>query len=147
MDLPATRLNPSLYLFYKTFFYRVSLTRVKDKEAKIIFSGSDIQFHGSNLEPKTEYTIRVCGVRIPVPGTELAGPFSPPAIFTTMSNDGSDTSASGQILSKRVTSSSGVVTKRDNTGWSDKQWAFVLVVGFTLFALFIALVMQLIIER
>merc|ERR1712156_271195 len=112
--------------------YRVSLTKVKDNEAKIIYSGSDIQFRGSSLEPKTEYTIRVCGVRIPVPGTELAGPFSPPAIFTTLSNDGSGLSPSGGLMtSKRVLSGSGIVTKRDN-GWSDKQWAFVLVVGFTL---------------
>jgi hypothetical protein len=129
--------------------YRVSLTKLKDNEAKIIYSGSDVQFRGSSLEPKTEYTIRVCGVRIPNPstGTELAGPYSPPAIFTTLSNDGSGPSTgSGIISSKRVTTSGGIVTKRDN-GWSDKQWAFVLVVGFTLFALFIALILQLFIER
>jgi hypothetical protein len=68
-------------------------------------------------------------------------------IFTTLSNDGSGPSTgSGIISSKRVTTSGGIVTKRDN-GWSDKQWAFVLVVGFTLFALFIALILQLFIER
>ena len=71
-----------------------------------IYSGSDTQFRDSGLEPKTEYTIRVCGVRVPVPETELAGPYSPPAIFTTLSADGSGVSGSGNIATtKRVTSS------------------------------------------
>ena len=71
-----------------------------------IYSGSDTQFRDSGLEPKTEYTIRVCGVRVPVPETELAGPYSPPAIFTTLSTDGSGVSGSGNIATtKRVTSS------------------------------------------
>ena len=57
------------------------------------------------MEPKTEYTIRVCGVRVPVPETELAGPYSPPAIFTTLSTDGSGVTGSGNAATtKRVTS-------------------------------------------
>jgi len=126
--------------------YRVQLTKPKKNETKTIYSGSDIQFRAGGLEPRTEYTIRVCGVRIPpVSGQqlELNGPFSPPAIFTTLTNEGANAGSGGAVVtSKRITSSgTGVLTRRDN-GWSDKQWAFVLVVGFTLFALFIAVVMQ-----
>ena len=82
-----------------------------------IYSGSDIQFRAGGLEPRTEYTIRVCGVRIPpVSGQqiELNGPFSPPAIFTTLTNEGAN--APGAVMtSKRVTSSgTGVVTRVSN---------------------------------
>jgi len=120
--------------------YRVQWTKQKENETKTIYSGSDIQFRAGGLESRTEYTIRVCGVRIPANGQEHPGPYSPPAIFTTLTNE--QVSGTNLVTSKRVASSgTGVVTRRDN-GWSDKQWAFVLVVGFTLFALFIAVVMQ-----
>jgi hypothetical protein len=130
--------------------YRVSLTKVKDNESKTIYSGSDTQFRASSLEPKTEYTIRVCGVRIPVPGTELSGPYSPPAIFSTLSLDGSSMSSSGNTVagSKRATAlGSGLTAKKDN-GWSDKQWAMAIVSVSILVAVFIAYIMkQIVIEN
>lgn len=81
-----------------------------------IYSGSDIQFRAGGLEPRTEYTIRVCGVRIPpVSGQqlELNGPFSPPAIFTTLTNEGANAGSGGAVVtSKRITSSgTGVLTR------------------------------------
>ena len=48
-----------------------------------IYTGSDTQFRVNGLDPKSEYSIRVGGVRVPVPGVEMSGTFSPPGIFTT----------------------------------------------------------------
>ena len=78
-----------------------------------IYYGSDIQFRAGGLEPRTEYTIRVCGVRIPAgqAQTKLDGPFSPPAIFTTLINEGAN-AGNAVMTSKRVTSSgTGVVAR------------------------------------
>jgi len=124
-------------------YYRVSLTKVRENEAKIIYSGSDTQFRDSGLEPKTEYTIRVCGVRVPVPETELAGPYSPPAIFTTLSTDGSGVSGSGNIATtKRVTSSGTNIVQHRDAAWTDTQRAAVIVFGFTIFAVLIGIIVQ-----
>jgi len=124
-------------------YYRVSLTKVRDNEAKIIYSGSDTQFRDSGLEPKTDYTIRVCGVRVPVPDTELAGPYSPPAIFTTHSIDGSGVAGSGNLATtKRVTSSGTSIVQQRDTAWTDTQRAFVIVFGFTVFAVLVGVIVQ-----
>jgi hypothetical protein len=125
--------------------YKVSLTKVRDNEAKIIYSGSDTQFRASSLDPKTEYTIRVCGVRVPVAGVELAGTNSPPAVFSTLQfADGHGPSRSGSSSSAKgiATSRSGLLPQRGDRTWTDKQWAFVIAVGFTLFALTVSVIMQ-----
>ena len=75
-----------------------------------MYSGTDTQFRDSSLEPKTEYTIRVCGIRA-VPETNLAGPYSPPAIFTTLSTDGTGNLAP----TKRPTSDGTNVVQQVNS--------------------------------
>ena len=124
-----------------------------------MYSGSDTQFRDSSLEPKTEYTIRVCGIRA-VPETNLAGPYSPPAIFTTLSTDGTGNLAP----TKRPTSDGTNVVQQVNsnfppflyfieiltffsyfqrdTAWTDTQRAFVIVVGFTFFAVLVGVIVQ-----
>ena len=124
-----------------------------------MYSGSDTQFRDSSLEPKTEYTIRVCGIRA-VPETNLAGPYSPPAIFTTLSTDGTGNLAP----TKRPTSDGANVVQQVNsnfppffslkffnllfsyfqrdTAWTDTQRAFVIVVGFTFFAVLVGVIVQ-----
>jgi len=117
--------------------YRVSLTKGRDSEPRIVYSGSDTQFRDSSLEPKTEYTIRVCGIRA-VPETNLAGPYSPPAIFTTLSTDGTGNLAP----TKRPTSDGTNVVQQRDTAWTDTQRAFVIVVGFTFFAVLVGVIVQ-----
>ena len=48
-----------------------------------VYSGSDTQCRVNGLDSKTEYSIRVAGVRVPAPGIQLTGTYSPPGIFTT----------------------------------------------------------------
>ena len=70
-----------------------------------IYTGSDTQFRVNGLDPKTEYSIRVGGVRVPVPGVEMSGQFSPPGVFTTAPSSSpvsSDQPADGQ---RKITTS------------------------------------------
>ncbi|CAB4059243.1 unnamed protein product [Lepeophtheirus salmonis] len=65
-----------------TLNYKVQLTKVKDHDSKIIYSGGDVSFRISGLEPRSDYTIKVLPVRVPAPGlAELVGPSSSPGIF------------------------------------------------------------------
>lgn len=142
VEWPPIKLLPS----QGELHYRVSLTKVRDNEAKIIYTGSDVQFRVNGLEAKSEYAIRVCGVRVPTPGSvEMAGTYSPPAVFTTLSGDGFNCGAGGQATASSraiTTSRPGFLPHKGDKSWTDQQWAMVILVGFTLFALFVAVVMQ-----
>ena len=93
-----------------------------------MYSGSDTQFRDSSLEPKTEYTIRVCGIRA-VPETNLAGPYSPPAIFTTLSTDGTGNLAP----TKRPTSDGTNVVQQVNSNFPPFLYFLEILTIFCIF--------------
>ena len=61
--------------------------------------GVDLQWRVNGLDSKTDYTIKVAVVRVPEPGMELVGSYSPPAVFSTLSGTGNSSSMSGSEVS------------------------------------------------
>lgn len=121
--------------------YRLQLTRVKDQEVSTYEAGMDIQLRIAGLEPKADYTVRVCAVRLPnpdSPGQQLVGAFSPVTQLATLPRVGV-VSNTPQTTGKLEVSLKTTDTK---TTWSDQQWALVILCGFALFAMVIALIIQ-----
>nr|XP_040581209.1 fibronectin type-III domain-containing protein 3A-like isoform X2 [Lepeophtheirus salmonis] len=128
-----------------TLNYKVQLTKVKDHDSKIIYSGGDVSFRISGLEPRSDYTIKVLPVRVPAPGlAELVGPSSSPGIFTTLGGDlgrGVPGSSSMSLLGSSSKLSCGS-QKPEKKAFTDQQWAFFILVGFSVFAMAVAVVMH-----
>jgi len=118
--------------------YRVQLTRVKDQQVTNYEAGPDLQLRIAGLDAKSDYTVRVCGVRLVNTGGEtlpLVGPFSPSTQLTTMARTSSTTASP-------ATSRAETVKLAGEPTWTDQQWAVIILCGFTLFALIIAMVIQ-----
>jgi len=118
--------------------YRVQLTRVKDQQVSTYEAGLDVQFRIAGLEPKADYTVRVCAVRIPSnePDTvTLVGTYSPTTQLATLPK-------AGPVLSNTPVSKLEVAKVTGEPTWTDQQWAVIILCGFTLFALIIAMVIQ-----
>lgn len=94
--------------------------------------------HG--LLPKTSYQGRVCAIRKCKDGSDdLVGPFSPSSLFTTCS-----------AKSPTLVTESGatrVQSKLSSIRLTDQQWAILILLGFTLFAVVVAFAAKQIIER
>ena len=73
-----------------------------------IYTGNDTQFRVSGLDARTEYAIRVSCVRVPSPGIELDGIFSPPGIFSTSAGESGVGSSSGKDNKTITTSKLGL---------------------------------------
>ena len=73
-----------------------------------IYSGNDTQFRVSGLESRTEYAIRVASVRVPSPGIELDGVFSPPGIFSTSAGESGTSQSSGKDTKSVATTKLGI---------------------------------------
>ena len=118
--------------------YRVQLTRVKDQQVTNYEAGSDLQLRMAGLDAKSDYTVRVCGVRLVNSGGEtisLVGPFSPCTQVTTMARPTATTSSP-------ATTRSETVRQGGESNWTDQQWAVIILCGFTLFSLIIAMIIQ-----
>jgi len=118
--------------------YRVQLTRVKDQQVSTYDASMDVQFRIAGLEPKADYTVRVCAVRIPTnePDTvTLVGTYSPTTQLATLPK-------AGPVLANAPVSKQEVVKSTGEPSWTDQQWAVIILCGFTLFALIIAMVIQ-----
>lgn len=117
--------------------YRVQLTRVKDQQVSTYDAGMDIQFRIAGLEPKADYTVRVCAVRLPTnePDVTLVGTYSPTTQLATLPK-------AGPVVSNTPVSKQEVVKASGEPSWTDQQWAVIILCGFTLFALIIAMVIQ-----
>ncbi|XP_066143269.1 fibronectin type-III domain-containing protein 3A isoform X2 [Euwallacea fornicatus] len=74
-------------VFSDPVVYQVQVARLKDQVYKLVHRGSDPKCTIDNLEPGVEYCARVCPVRVTSLGDELAGPYSPPLNFATMTAD------------------------------------------------------------
>lgn len=95
----------------------------------------------SSLQPKTNYQIRVCAIRICRDNSEgLIGPYSPSTLFTTSGSKPLPTATNESVAVKTT-------TKLTSFQLSDSQWAFLILLGFTLCAVILAFGAKHIIER
>jgi hypothetical protein len=121
-----------------TLQYRVQLTRVKDQQVSTYDAATDVQFRIAGLEAKADYTVRVCAVRLPTnePTTvTLVGTYSPTTQLATLPKV-------GPVVSNIPVSKQEIVKASGEPTWTDQQWAVIILCGFTLFALIIAMVIQ-----
>ena len=120
--------------------YRVQLTRVKDQQVTNYEAGTDLQLRIAGLEARSDYTVRVCGLRQVESGgqtSQLVGTFSPSAHLTTASRN-NNTSVSPATSRAETVRNTGSVAPT----WTDQQWAVIILCGFTLFSIIIAMVIQ-----
>lgn len=100
-----------------------------------MYRGPSTSHHLENLNSKTDYHIRVCAIRQCDTG-ELTGAFSPGVLFTTLSPEPEKSTVAKVPDSK-------IVEPKELT---DQQWAVIILLGFVVFAVLVALVAQQIIS-
>ncbi|XP_042900745.1 fibronectin type-III domain-containing protein 3A isoform X2 [Parasteatoda tepidariorum] len=66
--------------------YQLQLSSASSSDSIMVYQGSDTKCFVSNLEPNTQYTLRIAAVR-PCEDGDLIGNLSPPTPFTTSSID------------------------------------------------------------
>lgn len=92
------------------------------------------------LLPGSEYRLRVCAVRQTRDSSgDLIGPFSQAVSFFTESQK--PVTIGGSMLGSLP------VKSMERRKWSDQQWAVLLLLCFTLFAIFLAFLAQQIISH
>ena len=97
-----------------------------------MYRGSASSFTLENLQPKSDYTVRVCAIRVSADSTELYGAYSPGHSFCTASPE-----PVKPVVSN--TSDSQVVESKQ---WTDQQLAAILLTGVMVLAILIAFVAQ-----
>ena len=126
--------------------YRVQLTRVKDGHVSTYEAGGDVQLRVAGLDPRSDYTVRVCAVRaVPAsPDTCMVGTYSPATQVTTAPRQGGTSASLAPATKSQESSSAGRAAGGGGQvqQWNDQQWAVIILCGFTLFAVVIALVIQ-----
>ncbi|XP_070539464.1 fibronectin type-III domain-containing protein 3A-like isoform X2 [Ptychodera flava] len=110
--------------------YYLQYQRTKDKDYKQAYRGPGTVTKLDFLQANMEYRVRVCAIRQSVeePG-DLIGAYSPGAIFRTQN----DTPI------KEVVSEKEKIVKIERKPLTDEQWAAIIVVGFAVCAILIAL--------
>lgn len=97
-------------------------------------------FRISALLPGSEYRLRMCAVRQTKDASgDLVGPFSQAVSFFTESQK--PVALGGSMLGAVP------VKSAERRKWSDQQWAVLLLLCFTLFAIFLAFLAQQIISH
>lgn len=109
-----------------------------------MFRGSQTSYTLTKLQPKTDYAVRVCAVRLcpsdacDAATAELTGAFSPGVSFTTLS-------PSPVTTATTLAQGSGLLQGRlsaERKQLSDQQWAMIILLGFTVCAIVIAFIAQ-----
>eukprot|EP00105_Crassostrea_gigas_P017957 XP_011435920.1 PREDICTED: fibronectin type-III domain-containing protein 3A isoform X3 [Crassostrea gigas] len=108
-----------------------------EQEYQKIYRGEDTCFQVENLSPKSDYHLRVCAIRICEDGSEVVGAFSPVVSFTTQGHEPvSPQEADVKQESKLV----------ESKPLTDQQWAMIILMGFVVFAVLVAIIAQQIIK-
>nr|CAD7423352.1 unnamed protein product [Timema monikensis] len=110
--------------------YQVQLSRSKDPEYRLAYRGADTRVQLTELDPGTEYHVRVCPVRCAASG-DLPGAYSSPTSFNT---------SAPEVVNHTPRTSIAHVTERKPL--TDQQWAFIILFAFTVFALIVAAILQ-----
>jgi hypothetical protein len=98
-----------------------------------VYRGPNTSHHLTNLQSRTEYQVRVCAIRQCEDGNgDVVGAFSPGLSFTSLNPEPTRTSVA------KVSESSIVEPKQ----LTDQQWAMIILLGFVVFAVLVAVVFQ-----
>ncbi|XP_059082249.1 fibronectin type-III domain-containing protein 3A-like isoform X2 [Tigriopus californicus] len=123
--------------------YKVFMTKGRESKTRIVYGGTDLQFRLNGLEAKSEYAIKVAVVRIPEPELELVGAHSPPCAFTTLAaHSGLDGQASASETATAQSTRKWSLFPRQGEVWSIEQKAMGILVGFTIFAVLVSMLVQ-----
>lgn len=120
--------------------YRLQLTRVKDHEVTLHQAHHNVEFRITGLEPKSDYTVRVAAERRPIGEPEsvsMVGSYSPTTQLATLARAGPMVTHSPASVARQE-----VTLHPARSSWSDQKWAVIILCGFTLFAVFIAMIIQ-----
>lgn len=98
-----------------------------------VYRGAEPRVVLNELEPGADYCVRVTAVRVAEAG-EVAGPASPTGTFSTLPLA---TQNLAPVVSSRITHQ-----PTDNRNFTDQQWAIIILSIFSLFAVFVAVLMQ-----
>ncbi|XP_077987462.1 fibronectin type-III domain-containing protein 3A-like [Glandiceps talaboti] len=113
-----------------TILYYLQYQRTKDRDYKQAYRGAGTITKLDFLQPNMEYRVRVCAIRQSQDGTaDLIGAYSPGTVFHTVS----DTPI------KEVVAKEDKIVKVERKPLTDEQWAAIIVVGFAICAILIAL--------
>eukprot|EP00095_Tigriopus_kingsejongensis_P003703 maker-scaffold382_size189932-snap-gene-0.26 protein:Tk03703 transcript:maker-scaffold382_size189932-snap-gene-0.26-mRNA-1 annotation:"fibronectin type-iii domain-containing protein 3a" len=122
--------------------YKICVTRNRDGQPTI-YSGTDCQWRLHSLDHKADYSVKVAIVRIPQPGLEVVGSYSPPGAFTTLpSKSGLDGSSHTSEDNQGQSHARWGLLPRNGEPWSIEQKAMVILFGFTVFAVLVAVLVQ-----
>lgn len=113
--------------------YCVQLARLKNQEYKQVYMGADTKTSVNDLEPGADYLVRVSPVRQTSTG-DLMGPYSQPAKFSTLPLPDQKVVVSNPKPHHSQSSSRKQL--------SDQEWAIIILCGFTLVAVLVAVIMQ-----
>ncbi|XP_046573068.1 LOW QUALITY PROTEIN: fibronectin type-III domain-containing protein 3A-like [Haliotis rubra] len=119
-----------------TIVYLLQVQRVDshDHEYKQVYRGPNTQFMLENLQPKSDYHVRVCAIRQCDSGLgDIMGAYSQGRGFSTLSPQPT------KQATTRVENNSKLAEPKPLT---DQQWATIIFVGFVIVAFVIAFVTQ-----
>jgi len=117
--------------------YRVQLTRVKDNEVSTYQAGGNVELRITGLEANSDYKVRVAAERWPTGEKEsMVGSYSPTTQVATLARAGP------QNLQSSAPARQEVHHQVARSSWSDQKWAVIILSGFTLFAVAMAMVIQ-----
>ena len=97
-----------------------------------VYRGNETTFTLENLQPKSEYQVRVCAIRLSSDESELYGAYSPGHSFCTASPE------PVKPVVARVSDCEVTESKQ----WTDQQLAAILLTGLMVLAILIAFVAQ-----
>lgn len=104
-----------------------------------VYRGPTCTYRLTGLHPDTEYTVRVCGMRITgCDGDDVVGIPSVETALKTLPLRPANTHTAGTTDSSRAGTDSSVLLSR----WTDQQYAIILLLVFAVCALLIAFLAQ-----
>ncbi|KAK3095390.1 hypothetical protein FSP39_014126 [Pinctada imbricata] len=106
----------------------------REHEYTEVYRGRDTSHQIRTLQPKSEYQVRVCAIRICENGSQIVGAFSPSCSFSSQSSQ--------PLTSAVETKSSSDTEVAEPKQLTDQQWAMIILFGFVLLAVLIAFVAQ-----
>ncbi|GAB6022917.1 Fibronectin type III domain-containing protein 3B [Chamberlinius hualienensis] len=128
--------------------YQLQFLGQREQEYRVIYRGEETSYHLTGLDPRTEYSVRVGGVReIQSNGRDgsgsssggsnyLVGPLGPTNTFVTSGPTLSVTNSDGKATALTTLR----VTPREPL--TDQQWAVVILLGFVVLGFLVAAFIQ-----
>ncbi|KAG1708537.1 Fibronectin type-III domain-containing protein 3A [Nymphon striatum] len=123
--------------------YVYQLQLLNNQAYKTIYRGTSTTYTLDSLKSNSEYNVRVNSIRLCKDGSgELPGAFSPTVSFITQSKESVKTVNTSGKLPTTFQSSTLAAIVTDRKPLTDQQWAILILVGFTLVAILVAIFSQ-----